>query len=262
MSLEQKSLDPRTSDYASKWQAKALEIKSLSDGLSNYIENIQAELKTKAGLKIEDGREVFDEDDNDAVRYLFNERGYGKELYYRLGNYEHNMLAVDSEICNQFKQIFISSIRTYPEQNKFIKTFFSNIPTIGALAMLSKFENDTKIMENEFVSYCHNRSSPVIYDHSEFHIAPLITQSSYNLLPGQKMDITAGIGSYSTIMKPVISINGMQIKPNDDGVVQYSFTAPAKTGKHSVDVIIRYTKPDGTAATMTKTLEYFVGFPQ
>lgn len=256
MSLEQKSLDPRTADYASKWHAKALEIKMLSDRITNYIDNLKRELKIEAGLKLVEGREVFPEDNVTAVIHLFDEKGEGKGLYDSLEKYERDMLTIDSEINNEFKNNFISSTRIYPGKDNFIQTFFANIPVIGALAMLSKFENDTKIMENQFVSYCHNKSSPVMI--IDDFVAPLVSQSSTNVKGGDEIEITAGVGAFSTVMKPVISIRGKSLQLGEDGTALYKLKAPLEPGKYSLPVTFQYTKADGTSGVMIKEVGYTV----
>ncbi len=56
------------------------------------------------------------------------------------------------------------------------------------------------------VTYCHNQIGSV-----EVHmdqVGVLVGQNSNYLMPGQQLQITAGVGAYSSAAAPKISING------------------------------------------------------
>ena len=79
-------------------------------------------------------------------------------------------------------------------------------PTIAALTILSKFENDVKNAENQVVTYCHNKIGQVeiIYNKA----VPLISQSANYIMPGQKVKVKAGVGIFSSAAAPHITIGG------------------------------------------------------
>jgi 8-oxo-dGTP pyrophosphatase MutT (NUDIX family) len=70
--LEDKLSRPESARQASVWQPRAVYIKLKSTEIINYIEALTKELKEEAGLKIKNGREVFQEDNLDAVSRLFS----------------------------------------------------------------------------------------------------------------------------------------------------------------------------------------------
>jgi hypothetical protein len=79
-------------------------------------------------------------------------------------------------------------------------------------------------------------------------------------MPGDELDLTAGIGAFSKAAKPTISINGATQSLNVDGVADYK-TKVEGAGEHSVTVNIAYTKPDGSPASVSKIVKYTVGLP-
>jgi gliding motility-associated protein GldM len=79
-------------------------------------------------------------------------------------------------------------------------------------------------------------------------------------MPGQELEITAGVGAFSKAAKPTISINGSAVGLNQDGVAVYKTTVNG-AGEHVVNVNVAFTKPDGNPATMTKQIKYVVGVP-
>lgn len=131
-------------------------------------------------------------------------------------------------------------------------------PTVAALTMLSKFQNSVKNAESEIVTYCHNQigAVKVIYD----QFAALVGQSSNYVMPGQKIDITAGVGAYSKAAAPTVTIGGTNVPVGPDGRAEYTITASG-AGSHSLPVVVTYTKPDGTKESKSFPLEYTVGTP-
>ncbi|HEV8079218.1 MAG TPA: GldM family protein, partial [Chitinophagaceae bacterium] len=129
---------------------------------------------------------------------------------------------------------------------------------VAALTMLSKFQNNVKNAENQVVTYAHNQigAVKVIYD----QFAALVGQSSNYVMPGQEIEITAGVGAYSKAAQPQISINGAGAAINADGRAVYKFQANG-AGSHNVPVSVTYTKPDGTKESKTFNVEYTVGTP-
>jgi gliding motility-associated protein GldM len=140
----------------------------------------------------------------------------------------------------------------------FTETYFHMTPTVAALTMLSKFQNNVKNSENQVVTYAHNQigAVKVIYD----QFAALVGQSSNYVMPGQEIQITAGVGAYSRAAQPQISINGAGVAIDAEGRAVYKFQANG-AGSHSVPVNVTYTKPDGTKESKSFNVEYTVGTP-
>lgn len=262
-SLEDKLKDPQSAEKAAIWQPKALQAQKLSADLMSYIDNLKLELKKAADLRIDkNGKENFREDNLDASTRLFETNGKGDELKARLEKYKQDMLAIDPAIKKQFENNF--PVNTTPPvsqegtQKDFTQSFFHMTPTVASLTMLSKFQNNIKNAEAEVVAYCHSQigAVKVIYD----QFAALVGQSSNYVMPGQEIEITAGVGAYSKAAQPQITIGGAAQSLDADGRAVYKFNASG-AGSHSVPVVVKYTKPDGTTETKSIPVEYTVGTP-
>jgi gliding motility-associated protein GldM len=258
--LEDKTLDPETSDRAKRWYPKAKLIQELSGEVYNYIEVLKTDLKNESGLKSEGGNESFREADKNAVVHLFDRKGKGEDLYKRLQKYKTDIMAIDSQITYAFdKTILIISRAFESSENKqqdFTKTFFDDIPAIAALAMLSKFQNNVRITENRMVNFCNNHSCDmgIIYD----TYSAIITQSSSYVRTGEEIVISAGIGGFSKAALPKIIIDNKDVQLGYGGSAIYKFNAPAKPGKHIVPVQINYIDQDGQKQTIIRNIEYTV----
>ena len=265
-SLEAKLNDPTSAEKARIWEPKAMEARKLSADMYNYLDSLKLELKKAADLHIKaDGTEDYREDNLDASTRMFETNGVGKLLEKRLDQYKDQMLKLDPSIDAQFRSNFPvstvidSSMKSREGKIKdFTQTYFYMTPTVAALTMLSKFQNGVKNAESQIVTYCHNQigAVKVIYD----QFAALVGQSSNYVMPGQKIDITAGVGAYSKAAAPTVTIGGANVPVGPDGRALYSITASG-AGSHSLPVVVTYTKPDGTKESKSFPLEYTVGTP-
>jgi hypothetical protein len=78
-------------------------------------------------------------------------------------------------------------------------------------------------------------------------------------MPGDELQITAGIGAYSSAAQPVISIGGANV-PVVEGTATFKTTASG-AGLRKVPVTVRYKDQDGNEKVETKDVEYTVGVP-
>ena len=258
-SLTDKLADPQSAEKAKIWQPKAITAQELSAKMAAYIDDLKQQLKQGAGLK-EDGS--FKEDNLDASTRLFETHGKGAELEKKLMEYKEAMLGIDSSIRTQFESNFPVTVEVPKGQEgkvkSFTATYFHMTPTVAALTMLSKFQNNVKNAENQVVTYCHNQIGAVKVIYDKFQ--PIAAGSSTYLMPGQEMVVTAGVGAFNAASKPSISIDGSAVALNENGVAEKKFNVSG-SGNRKVHVSISYTKPDGTTDRLEKDIDYTVGIP-
>src|SRR6266700_5544605 len=131
-------------------------------------------------------------------------------------------------------------------------------PTIAVLTILSKFQNDVKNSETQLVDYCHDQVGHVVNVFNKFQA---IAQSNTTYaMPGDPIEITAGVGAFNDAAKPKIFVDGNSIPLGPDGTALYKTTASG-VGERNVNVKIEYATPDGSIATVNKIVKYTVGQP-
>jgi gliding motility-associated protein GldM len=264
-SLASKVADPVTREKATVWNAKAEQAKKLSEGMNAFIEDIKKQLKAEAGLKLVEGKEEFKEDDLEAATRLFGNgeggKNLGPALEVKLKEYRTAMLAIDPEINTEFsKTLAVDGAPATGQDGKvksFTDAYFHMTPTVAGLTLLSKFQNNVKNSENQVATYCHSKVGEVKVKFDKTGV--LIGQSSNYVMPGQEIEITAGVGAYSSAVAPQISIGGSGV-PVVDGQGKYKFQASGG-GARSVPVTIRWKDQDGNDKSETKNVEYTVGTP-
>ncbi len=258
-SIEKKLTDPKTAERAAIWKPKADAAKALAEAANTYIEQLKLALKKEAGLTTENGEEVYKEDNIDAATRLMDTKGKGIELYNQLKTFKEKLLAIDPTIKEQFEHtlpIDLSIPKSKNEgNNDWTSAYFRMTPTIAAVTILTKFQNDVKNAEAQVVDFCHNKIGQVevVYDQFE----PFVGTNSNYLMPGQQFEATLGIGAFSAKAQPQISVNGQGLSVQN-GKAVYKETAGGIGGR-SIPYSITYVKPDGTKGTTNGTIEYRVG---
>ncbi len=260
-SLTDKLADPKTADKAKIWEPKAEQAKKLSDDLTAYIDGLKKELKKSSDLTMVDGKESFKEDNLDAATRLFDNQGKGKELQGKLAAYKSAMLGIDPEIKAKFEKTLPIDVEAPVGQDgtkkDFTTGYFHMTPTVAALTLLSKFQNNVKNAEHDVVTYCHEQIGAVKVKFDKTGV--LVGQSSNYVMPGQEIVVTAGIGAYSSAAQPQISIAGSSAAVVD-GKATYKINASG-AGAHSIPVTVTYLDQDGVKQSKTENVEYTVGTP-
>jgi len=258
--IKEKKERDYTKALAEIWDIKAMEVKMLSQSIINYIQKLKDELKKETGANGTNSGAVEWENNTTATNHLFESQGKGKELFEKLIRYKQTVLSVDTKINNRFRDTVNIFSKRFNFENTnaktFTRTFFANIPVIAAYVMLSKFENNVKIIENEIVIFCYNQIGYLDGEAMVDQYGFLIGQSSKYLKAGSELEISAGMGSYSIENKPVIKFDGKLI-PLRNGVAELKFKTPKKAGKYFVTVKIDYTnRRNGKRESLTKTISY------
>jgi len=233
-SLDDKSRDYSTKEKADIWLPRAQKIQKLSEEVFNYIEGLKKTNKINAET--------------------------ANELFARLIKYKEDILTVDSSIRYVFAEnlnlISMSFDTAKQTGNDFYKTFFKNSFSLSTSAMLSKLQNNIKVIENKTVTFCHQQIA--FHGHIDYFFEALVGQNSKYVKAGEKIEITAGIGSFSTQARPVITINRKNVPLRETGAAVYSFKASNNPGKHFVPVKIEFIDQNGIKNIREFSVDYTV----
>jgi gliding motility-associated protein GldM len=260
-SLEQKKSDPATSTRANFWYPKADNARQLSKTIFDYIQTLKDKILTEAGGDPKDATKKYKDGDLEIVTRIMIEKGEGSKLEKMLADYKKNILGIDLSIDSAFKTTLPINLDKPKTQNRAGKTwegaYFHMVPTVAGLTILSKFQNDIKTSENRVVQFIHNKVGEVnvVFD----SYGAVIGQSSNYLMPGQDIEITAGVGAFSKKAQPTILIGGSGINIGEDGAA-HTKLAGGGVGSHTVPVKITYMNQEsGKMETIEKTVTYTVG---
>src|SRR5436190_3882899 len=258
-SLEDKLADPRNAEKAKIWYPKAQEVQKLSKDVYSYIQDIKNDIIKQGGGDVYSHK--FKADNLDIATRMMVDKKKGIELKKRLEEFKKNVLAIDPDMGKAFANTLPISTEVPKTQsssnNTFERAYFHMVPTVAALTVLSKFQNDIKTTENKLVEWCHNQVGAVKVRFN--HYVPFAATDKSYIMPGEKMNISAAIGAFSDQALPTITIDGAAQPLNADGVALKEIQAPASMGKHTINVNIKYTDIDGNPKSVDKAIEYMVG---
>jgi gliding motility-associated protein GldM len=262
-SLQDKTTTEETKIRALEWYPRAQQAVALSKALYDYIGSLKTKILTEAGGSASDPTKSFKEDNLEIVTRLMVKDGEGKKLYAALEKYKKDVLGIDTSIRAEFEKSLNIDLSNPPGRDGKTKewdfAYFHMVPTVAGLTILSKFQNDVKTAENKVVAFCHSKVGEVkvIFD----AYAPIVGQSSGYLMPGQEIEIKAGIGAYSKTAAPVISIGGQNVAIGTEGYASYK-TNVNGIGAHTIPVRISYfNQVTGKQEVAEVPVEYTVGSP-
>jgi len=260
-SLEEKVKDPSTKEKATIWYGKAKQAVDYTSATYNYLDALKTQIMTESKYNPASGEDKG-VDNLDVSTRILVEKGEGKNLYNKLVAYKDDILnKIDPEIKKQFENSIPLDLSTPKSEHKANKdwssAYFRMVPTIATLTILSKFQNDIKNTENKIVEYCHTQVGAVIFKNDAY--AAIVTADANYVLPGQSINVTAGVGGFSTQVKPKITIGGQTMEVTGDGTVTRKIDAGA-VGTHSIPVHISYIdQNDGKEKVVDRKIEYTVG---
>ena len=260
-SLKDKLAKEETKERAAIWYPKADSVVMISKTVYDYINGLKNKILTLAGGKPGDPSVSFKEDNLDIVTKMMVKEGEGKKLLAMLTKYKTDILGIHPDIKTEFEKSLNIDLSNPPGRDKKTKdwevAYFSMVPTVAGLTILSKFQNDVKTAENKVVAFLHNKvgTVEVVFD----AYAAIVGQNSTYLMPGQEIEIKAGVGAFSKATRPIVTIGGNSAPITDSGFARVSL--PAGTmGPHTIPVNIKYfNQISGKEEVATYNVQYTVG---
>ncbi len=157
---------------------------------------------------------------------------YQKEIK-KLDSYVSDLLEKDFlYITNLFTQMGMGN---EPKAN----TKFEKLDKLQQTAFLGLLKSRTMYLANKTIwHYNQIETSIDFWQYSTY--SSLVTQNAKILAPEEELEISAGIGMFSKASKPSITINGVGIPLNDEGIALFKNKAPKSQGNYKVPVQISF----------------------
>lgn len=260
-SFKEMLADDKTKVKAAEWFPKAEQAQQLSAAMYSYVDNLRNRLLEKADFNPAKKKDsTFKEDNQDIPTKMMIKDGVGDSLRQKLIEYRKAMLAIDPKVAEEFSRSLQIDTEIPSVKDKSNKTwsdaYFHMVPTVAALTMLRKFQNDIKTSENKVVTFLHQQVGKVVIRYDNFEA--IVGQNSKYLMPGQELEITAGLGAFSKQKLPTVTIGGATVALNEKGMAIQKLAAGG-LGSHTIPVTVSFIDQDGKQQTRTIPVEYTVG---
>src|SRR5687768_6019562 len=167
-SLNDQKADPQTMAKATIWYPKAEQARVATKEVYDYIQTLRMKILSEAGFDPKaNGDSSFKADNLDIATRIMVEEGEGKKLLAKLEAYKKKLYDIDPLIAAEFKNSLQVNTTIPPTQDKatgktWESAYFHMVPTVAAITILSKFQNDVKTSENKVVTFCHEQVGKVV----------------------------------------------------------------------------------------------------
>ncbi|TWI91436.1 type IX secretion system motor protein PorM/GldM [Chitinophaga japonensis] len=246
-------------------RTKAQQVKKLSSDMYAYIESLKEKIIQESGGRDENG-EIKSKDNLDAPTRVMENQKQGPALEGKLKELRTRLLTyIDPKLKAQFEKtlplkIEVSKLNTGHDgvgvKPKSWTTYhFNMVPTIAAVTILGKFQNDIKNSEALVIDELFRQ---IDADNFKFDkVRPFISLNSKNLMEGQTLTAQIAVGAYSSTVNPTITVNGQTIQASEG---LGTFTMPVSgIGEKTISGTITLPKPNGEMESYNFTETYNVG---
>jgi gliding motility-associated protein GldM len=270
--FDQQSIVERFPEKVAIWKPRAEKIRDLSNTVFKYIETLKLELKKESGQKNpNDSVDSYKEDDLEASTRMFTNgkpgETKGEQLYNILAKYKKDLAAIDISISNQINSLpditFVSDNIKKEYSNlspaqQFANAYFHMTPTVAAIAMLTKFQNDVKNSEIFLIENCYAQLSAVPFVPTFGVVA---SASSAFVMTNDELSISAGLGAFAKDAQPIVTIDGANVPIDANGQAVLK-VGTSSAGEFTKNVSITYIDPrTNKKDTKTALVKYKVGTP-
>ncbi len=242
---------------------KAKQIRKDADAAVKFLEEWKEKVVARAGGRDEKG-EIEKEDDIDASTFLLVEQKGGDEIKKTLEDLRTKMLSVVSEKdakANLEKNLPIKIEEPEKSENNpqasWSFGYFNNMPTVAAVTLLAKFQNDIRNSEAAIINQLIAEAGNIQVKFDEM-AAIAVPKNSY-VLAGQKVEANIMLAAYNKAVQPqvVSSGGGGRITKVENGVAIWETMAAGaglQTVKGTVSIDL-----GGRVETRPYEFQYMVG---
>lgn len=238
-------------------KAKAEQVKAQTSSLVTYIDSLKAKIIAESG-GVDDSGQIKRMDDLDAPSRVMENWKNGPELKKRMETLRDNLLAYYKPGEREAAaKVFPLRIDEPPKGSKkdWSQLNFDMVPSIAALTILSKFQNDVKNSEAQVIDYLYGQINAQDFTFDTYK--PLVSANSGYIMNGQQYTADIMLGAYSSTVNPTITVNGQPVKV-ENGIGTFS-TVGSGVGEHTYNVAVNLKDKDGRIKTYTTTGSYMVG---
>ena len=241
-------------EKAEEWFQKGLEVRSMTDSLTAYIQELKHLMVREADGKKADVDNIKHKDNLDAASIIMLSpiNGKGSELKNAIDNYRNS---IANHVLNPARRNIIErSLSTQSESNKSWEAkHFENMPLAAAVAILTKIENDIIAAEGDALENILNN-----VDAGDFRVNQLnayVISESDIVFQGSEYNARVILSAEDTTIHPIMHINGATPTLNEKGI----FSLPANSvGTFPVEGYLEISGNDGTTTQSKFSSTYTV----
>lgn len=203
-------------------------VKKEADDMYNYLEGWKERIIQESGGKDHEGN-IAREDNIDATTLLLVDKGGGDTLKRRI-------LALRSFLIGKLDPVDTAAIaKQIPlkienpkksdnnPQADWKVSYFHNMPTMAAITLFSKFQNDVRNSESQIIKQLFEEAHSKDFKFDAIK-AIAVPRTSY-VLAGQKVEADIMLAAYNKTVQPSVTANTGKVNPAKEGVASWEGVA-------------------------------------
>ncbi|MBR1882042.1 MAG: gliding motility protein GldM [Muribaculaceae bacterium] len=231
------------------WLDKAADVRANTDKLYSLIDSLKYEIVRVADGDPVDMRNSRNKDNLDAASQvmLAPTGGKGKTLRLNIDQYRKYITSfIDDEAKRKNIEAALSTkpVKTAASGEASNKTWedtqFENMPTIAAVTLLTKLQNDVRYAEGEVLNQLIDNVD--MGDLRVNLVNAFVVPQSRIVMRGTKYSANIVLAAVDTTQRPVVYINGQRLG-NDKGLYE---VGTSSAGSHEYSGYIEVTGRDGS----------------
>jgi gliding motility-associated protein GldM len=248
---------------AGPFKQKAEQVKAASAEMYTFLDSLKERIVRESGGRDEFG-ELKSKDNLDAPTRVMENQKQGPLLEQKLTELRARLLTyVEAKDKAKFEKslpLHIEIGKSHggghgPAKKDWTSYHFNMVPTIAAVTILSKFQNDIKNSESLIIDDLYAQIGK-----RDFHfdkIKPFVSLNSKNLMEGQTLTASVAVGAYSSTVNPEIVVNGSSVAASE-GLGTYTMVVSG-IGEKTISGTVKMTDPSGQVINMPFSETYSVG---
>ncbi|HVB03440.1 MAG TPA: gliding motility protein GldM [Chitinophagaceae bacterium] len=241
-------------------RAKADSVRAICTRINNYLDSLKKLVVSESG-GLDDSGNIRYDDNLEAPTRVMQNYGQGPRLEKMIGTVRGQLLGmVDPEFRLQLVntlplKVEIPRTNDPENNNDWTAAHFKMVPTIAAVTILSKFQNDVKNSESMVIDHLYSQISKQNFVFNQYSV--LVSANAGYIMTGQKYEAKIMLGAYSTTVNPSITVNGQSI-PVVSGLGTYDVVGGG-VGDHTYKVAIALKDQTGKVQVYNTSESYTVG---
>ena len=198
------------------WYAKAQNVRSISDSLYKFVDELKYDIVRKADGEEADVNNIRGKEDLEAASFIMLSigRGQGGELKSRIDDYRENILKMITDPVQ--RKIIGENLSTeVPFKGRIMgknwqEYMFENTPAAAAVTLLSKLQSDIRYAEGEVL---HNLIANIdVKDVRVNEIQAYVIPRSQTVIRGGRFSAQIVMAAVDTTQRPDIYIGNTLLK--------------------------------------------------
>ncbi len=237
----------RNPEKAGAWYSKGVELREKSNALYNQIEALKTAIAKAADGEAGDYHNIENNDDLEAasVTMLNPATNRGRKLRADLDAYR---TFVTTLITDSAKRASVGEMLSTKVVNRpgtvgatvWETKLFENVPSVAAVTMLTKIQNDIRQAESEALSNLITNVD--IGDVRVNELNAYVIPNSNMIIRGGKYSANIVLAAIDTTQRPTVYINGQKLN-NPNGLYEF---VPGSVGTHEYSGYIEVPRGDGS----------------